>query len=518
MRPTRAGLLILAFAPLLAACAPARAEPRADGVFNEWDASHLLAPEAGGVAGAFNTTAVYATSRGSVLFLRFDTGVVLNLQAGQAFDGFPVLTIDRLDDGQRSPLLEIDFRNRSVERVDGGGFASWRSLDLEILPTFAADEYELTLDLATLGVGVGDEIAITLGDGSPGEDAAAFTLAEPSASLPERSADRGPRTDLRVASLNTLRTGTLDFFQADRLARLLDAVDPDVICLQEEYNSSAAQVRAFVEQADPREDGAAWNVTKNNDCVVASPHPLVPIPENSSKYAAAIVEAPSGAVAVFTNHPKCCGHIGSSEDAQRIGEMNDLIAVIDALRTGALGAALVPHADAPVVLIGDWNLVGSRVPLDLVEDPAGPALREVYLEPLAGNSVATWRGGSSGPGSFMPGRLDLLAVQRAGLEVRSAFVLDSARLSGPTLATLGLQPNDSDGSDHLLLVADLEILCPGDVNGDKVVDVFDFGDLAAGFGAGPDAPRSAGDLNADGAVDVFDFAELADLFGEACGP
>ncbi len=57
--------------------------------------------------------------------------------------------------------------------------------------------------------------------------------------------------------------------------------------------------------------------------------------------------------------------------------------------------------------------------------------------------------------------------------------------------------------------------CPGDVNGDGVTDVFDFGDLASNFGTGtPDCVgRAAGDLNCDGVVDVFDFGNLAADFG-----
>ncbi len=55
--------------------------------------------------------------------------------------------------------------------------------------------------------------------------------------------------------------------------------------------------------------------------------------------------------------------------------------------------------------------------------------------------------------------------------------------------------------------------CVGDVNEDGFVDVFDFSDLAANFGAGPGATREQGDLTGDGFVDVFDFSELAANFG-----
>jgi hypothetical protein len=57
--------------------------------------------------------------------------------------------------------------------------------------------------------------------------------------------------------------------------------------------------------------------------------------------------------------------------------------------------------------------------------------------------------------------------------------------------------------------------CPADVNGDGRTDIFDFGDLASGFGTGAPgcATRADGDLTCDGVVDVFDFGVLASDFG-----
>jgi hypothetical protein len=57
--------------------------------------------------------------------------------------------------------------------------------------------------------------------------------------------------------------------------------------------------------------------------------------------------------------------------------------------------------------------------------------------------------------------------------------------------------------------------CPGDLNGDGVVDVFDFGDMSSNFGSGEVscATRAQGDLNCDGVIDVFDFGELSAGFG-----
>ncbi len=60
---------------------------------------------------------------------------------------------------------------------------------------------------------------------------------------------------------------------------------------------------------------------------------------------------------------------------------------------------------------------------------------------------------------------------------------------------------------------DCQPFCPGDLNGDLVVDVFDFGAFSEGFGSGPPARYAEGDLNGDGVVDVLDFGIFAGSFG-----
>jgi hypothetical protein len=70
--------------------------------------------------------------------------------------------------------------------------------------------------------------------------------------------------------------------------------------------------------------------------------------------------------------------------------------------------------------------------------------------------------------------------------------------------------------DHLCITRP----CPGDVNGDDRVDIFDFAELADAFGQrlGERRFNPGADLTHDGVIDVFDFAELADDFGCGAGP
>ncbi|TVQ77774.1 MAG: hypothetical protein EA380_06970 [Phycisphaeraceae bacterium] len=57
--------------------------------------------------------------------------------------------------------------------------------------------------------------------------------------------------------------------------------------------------------------------------------------------------------------------------------------------------------------------------------------------------------------------------------------------------------------------------CPGDINGDGVVDLDDFIILAGNFGS-TNALPSEGDINGDGVVDLDDFIILAGNFGTTC--
>jgi hypothetical protein len=58
--------------------------------------------------------------------------------------------------------------------------------------------------------------------------------------------------------------------------------------------------------------------------------------------------------------------------------------------------------------------------------------------------------------------------------------------------------------------------CPGDLDGDYDVDIFDFGQFAAGFAILTNATRANGDLDGDGDVDIFDFGLFAAAFGINC--
>ncbi|MHC4977064.1 MAG: hypothetical protein ACYTF7_10740, partial [Planctomycetota bacterium] len=308
-------------------------------------------------------------------------------------------------------------------------------------------------------------------------------------------------------SLNTLQTGILDVSQAPRIERLLDAVYAEIYCFQEEYNSSANDIESFLDALDPLGNGLPWNVVKHNDNAIATQHTIHEVPSSDNSYAAGVVDLGGGdAVLVLSIHPKCCGYIGSSEDSRRIDQAADMRATIDDFQAGNFNATLDTYIGAPVVVVGDWNLVGSRTPLDVV---LGADQQELLIRNLIGDDVITWQNPFS---SFAPGRLDLLTHTSDDIFPMHSYVLDTERLDPGELASMGLLANDSSASDHYMLVADFAFEVPAlsaDLNGDGTVDGADLGLLLAQWGAG----TGSADLDSDGDVDGSDLGLLLARWG-----
>ena len=101
----------------------------------------------------------------------------------------------------------------------------------------------------------------------------------------------------------------------------------------------------------------------------------------------------------------------------------------------------------PIVVIGDYNLVGSRKPLDVI-NAAG--LKDVICQSADGGST-TWRG-LEADSSFWPGRLDLASV--GGFGVITGRIFDSGQMGKDEAQRRGVELDDSTASDHLMLVLD----------------------------------------------------------------
>jgi hypothetical protein len=110
---------------------------------------------------------------------------------------------------------------------------------------------------------------------------------------------------------------------------------------------------------------------------------------------------------------------------------------------------------AALLVGGDFNLVGSREPLDAVAAGVGRGgsdLESVYALQLDNVTSATW---TSDGQPFPPGQLDYVLYEPERLSALRAFVFETLDLPGDQLTELGLTAGDSDrASDHRPIVVD----------------------------------------------------------------
>lgn len=417
-----------------------------DGDFSDWPAGASATTDpADDAAGQLDVTGLAAALTGGTLHVRLDIDGLENLQAGS--QDTPDLSL--IIEPDALPALELQCRGRTLRRVDTGQVLTWDAVRYAVSPTYAARSYEFRFDLSSLGSIGPAGVRLRL-SGSDTLDAP-LIVAEVSPDEPPApaAADPLPMGTVRLASLNTLRTGLFSPTQAPRLSRLLLAADADIYLLQEEYNSSEEQLRAFFNALRPQGKGASWHVHKRGDTAIVSRWPLVDLPNYDSSYSAAAALADDGPIVIVSIHPKCCGFIGSPEDQRRIEQADLTARLIDEVRAGKHDGK-VALAEAPVIIGGDWNLVGSRTPLDRLTEPQLPGMAEVRFVRAGAADTTTWRE-LDGLG-FAPGRLDLIVYDAERLTPVGPEVWDTALMSPARLARLGLEPADSTGSDHYMLV------------------------------------------------------------------
>ena len=276
-------------------------------------------------------------------------------------------------------------------------------------------------------------------------------------SIPVKSAD-----SMRLISWNVLYGNVLK--RPDIAGRILDALDPDVLFLQEMTDKdSANSIKSFLNSKLSDADNS-WNVLFGAGggplrCAVASRLPietvdalaLVPYPDRPDRQvriAGGIVTGNGRRILLSSVHLKCCGSIGSREDDARLEEVT--------LINQAVRAASAADRFDAVVIGGDLNLVGGYAPMRSLGagiDMDGTDL--TILEPyrLDARSNTTWADRNS---AFAPGRLDFVLLSDVSLKASQAFVFDSADLSEEWLRTSSVAASDSSTvSDHFPIVVDL---------------------------------------------------------------
>jgi endonuclease/exonuclease/phosphatase family metal-dependent hydrolase len=259
-----------------------------------------------------------------------------------------------------------------------------------------------------------------------------------------------------------------DFNRVDAFVRVMQAVQPDVVCLQEiNYLRGTQELSEFIALAMGSSPDEIWQVANVRDNVIASRFDLVErgfelekgnVHLNLSQ-AAALIDLPDEQyddtdLHMICAHFKASGQYG--DILERGTQADAIMAYVRDFKTP--GGELDLEPETPFVILGDFNVYETDPHLHLQtlvsgdianEDRYGEDLQPDWDETALGDVVPshnglgdefyTWRNDSD---PFDPGILDRIIYSDSVLGVENAFVLNTMTLSDDALASLGLQLDD----------------------------------------------------------------------------
>jgi endonuclease/exonuclease/phosphatase family metal-dependent hydrolase len=268
-----------------------------------------------------------------------------------------------------------------------------------------------------------------------------------------------------------------------RFARVLRALQPDVVCLQE-VTVGAQRSAALVDQILPLGSGRTWQAHGAVDTVIVSRFRLgardeghVEEGDRRRGHAIAVIDSPTAALYMI------CAHFQSSDGPEDIAmRQRQAQLVVSTIRAARAGRGAVPlRSRTPFIILGDFNAIpGGAMFVDaIVSGKASPTIPVERADGLdwdrssltdarphhnvSRREVYTWRNDLE---PFPPGALDRILYSDSVLASVNQFVLDTTVMSDAELVGSGLRAEDvmrdpkAGIHDHFPLVIDL-VIRPG---------------------------------------------------------
>jgi len=400
----------------------------------------------------------------SISIQSFNGSIHINLVSGK--DSLELI-FSRQDNLVTRTFINTGFGSGSGYRTGPGScLKSSYDLGLVVLPTHHSDKFEFRLEKNNCDVIFkNNEIDVRVSELrndslSAGEF---FNYKLKNNYIQPFSQDLAKNPgDVRVMTWNVMDE---KFRNLEVAAKVIKAVNPDILLLEEVYQATVEEDLKGVIFPEN------WSVyiSKNGrrKIVMASRFEQADVPSLTSieypseNITSLISEQPVGSQWMDENKKEgltssgsivrigdreilfvllgltCCGHDGSWEDSMRILEASLLSANI---------RSVLNNKNYPVLISGDFNLVGSLTPLRALQQVKEPYLREEYLLQHSDRAAYTWRALKSSP--FGPGKLDYVLVDQA-LDTKSIIVKLEEILTEDELMK---------SSDHYPIITDIRNL------------------------------------------------------------
>jgi hypothetical protein len=460
-----------------------------DGLFEDWTAAAQGTDDPSGDDGSsgIDFTRLELSHDQDWLFLRFDTTVEIQPDEQQdivfyldtdmnASTGYSIQGIGA------DLVWELGQRDGTFYTPSGQSIYH-QELGLVISPTAGSTEFEMGLRRDATPAGdplfPGNSLRMVLrdrassGDYLPDSGSVSYSFdgsSFPIASVPLELQDSA---HLRVASYNIQGDGLFDNDPTRQAAleRLFQAIDAPIWIINEVWDHNGSDVADVIEGYLPSGPSESWYwVDGDGGNVIVSRYPALFswYVSPGDRITAALLDTNGdwgSNVLLVAHHWSCC-----TADANRQRQAD---ATIDFLRDAlSPGGTITLDEGTPIIHGGDFNLVGwgqqlrTMVTGDIQNTGSyGPAFPpdwdgsdQDYSRARHSDRrvIYTWARSTS---SFYPGLLDFLFYTDSVVDVAHGYVLDTRTMHPATLATYGLQEDDTpDGSDHAPRVGDFALI------------------------------------------------------------
>ena len=456
-----------------------------DGLFGDWVEVPVAYSDNNGDAAEADFSIIKITYDSEFLFIyfRFNEGEFLmqdwndfhlyldsdnNSSTGKSFHGI-------------GAELEWTFGARSGhQHLNGEQIEIYQNdLNLRIGPTITSQEFEIAISREafpltmngshsmTNGKIVVSEV-FTGGDLLPDEiGGVSFSINEDDVFPPEPILlEKYSEDDIRILSYNTWGTGIIDDERQIHFKRVIQALDPDIIALQE--HSEWEEIDGIIQAWFPNEQWhASWT---HRDLVVLSRFSIINdasiISSNRTMVALLNTENELGKnLLVFNSHLSCCSN---NEDRQQ--QVDEFASVWREWVLNSEGPFEIEEG-TPFVHVGDFNYVGYRQQVvtirdgdiedenqygnDFLPDWDSTSIIDLFPRHTHKRMGYTWRKDGS---SFNPGKLDYVFYSDATIDTGKYYILNTLAMDDTSLSYYELEWEDTqNASDHLPIVFDIAI-------------------------------------------------------------
>lgn len=415
------------------------------------------------------------------IYFRFELNREINLQDNNELaiyldydddinTGFKINGIGaevRIFFGDRQGILTIDNNTE---------FVNFWPLGLNVSPSVSSTEFEFAVSRSIsesgLNINAANTISIRIEDNGFNGDEAPNDLGGIDYIMNSSNFTERPEFDLGIDPNATFRFMTYNIeddqlfepFRKQNFRRIFQAINPDIIALQEVRDFDSAETMALIEEFLP---GNWFHKKHGFDIVTLSRYPII-FSENINGNAAFYLNVNGKEVLLVNCHLPCCDN-----NIDRQGEVDGIMNYIREARNGNENYFL--SEDTPIIIAGDMNFVGNNdqpntfitgnifangtYGPDFTPDWDGTDFDDADAFSTGTLSNFTW---VNPFGSFFPGKLDWIIYSGSQMKIQNTFALWTSAMTSSELNQYDLNSGDIlDASDHLPVVADFNFSTVG---------------------------------------------------------